>query len=248
MKIVVDTHTHTLACQHAYSTLGENVREAARKSLELICLTEHGPQLPGSPHPYFFGNIRVVPPMMEGVKILKGMEANILDENGTLDLPMQYLNRMEIILAGLHNSCFKPGSERENTKAIIRTMEKEIVDVIVHSGNPAYPLNYSDVLKAAKDTNTLIEINNSSFVHSRKGSYPNCRLIAEECLKREIKITLGSDAHMACDVGEFGVALELLKDLQFPEELVMNTDVGKLTKYLEKKGRVLFMDPRNEDK
>jgi putative hydrolase len=246
MKIVMDTHTHTLACQHAYSTLGENVAEAARKGLELICMTEHGPRLPGSPHPYFFGNIRVVPPMMDGVRILRGIEANILDVDGSIDLPMQYLNRMDIVLVGLHNSCFPKGSMKENTAAVIHAMEKDFVDVVVHIGNPAYPVAFDEVLKAAKDTNTLIEINNSSFVHSRKGSYPNCKLVAEECMKQGIHITLGSDAHMACDVGEFGVSRALLEELDFPEELVMNTQVDKLVQYLERKGRVLFLDPRKK--
>lgn len=245
LNIVLDTHTHTLACQHAYSTLTENVQEASRKGLELICITEHGPQLPGSPHPYFFGNIKVVPSEMHGVKILRGIEANILDVEGTLDLPMHYLNRMEIVLMGLHNSCFAPSSKIDNTRAVCKAMEKEYVDVLVHIGNPAYPVEYDTVLQTAKDTNTLIEINNSSFVHSRKGSYPNCRRVAEECIKRGITVTLGSDAHMACDVGEFTITMKMLEELNFPEELVMNTRVEKLIRYLDAKGRILFQNPRN---
>ncbi|MBF7096497.1 phosphatase [Alkalibacter sp. M17DMB] len=244
MKTVLDTHIHTVACNHAYSTIGENAASAKSKGLELICITEHGPKLPGGPHPYYFANIKVVPPELEGVKILKGIESNIMDTSGGLDLPPQYKNKMEIILAGLHSKCFSPGSKRENTKAVIKAMENDFVDIIVHIGNPAYELDYPDVLKAAKDTNTLIEINNSSFVHSRKGSYDNCFNVAKECMKREIMISLGSDAHIASDVGEFGVAKKILDVIEFPQELVINTSVSKLTKYLESKGRVLFVDPR----
>jgi len=123
-------------------------------------------------------------------------------------------------------------------------MEKEYVDVIVHIGNPIYEVDYQEALKAAKDTNTIIEINNSSFVHSRKGSYSNCRMVAEECMKRDMMITLGSDAHIAYDVGEFGVAKTMLEEIDFPEDLIINTHVDKLVRYLESKGKKLFLDPR----
>lgn len=239
MKIAFDSHTHTIACQHAYSTLSENAAAAAKRGLELICLTEHGPSLPGGPHPYFFGNLKVLPEKLHGVRILKGIESNIMDVDGTLDLPEQYKNKMDIILAGLHRGCLNPGSVKDNTRAVIKTLEKEYVDVLVHVGNPQYPVDYEQVVKAAKDTNTLIEINNSSFLHSRKGSPPNCKNVAEICMKHQVRITLGSDSHLDIYVGDFTAALEMLTSVDFPEELVMNTDVENLYRYLEEKGRSL---------
>jgi putative hydrolase len=244
LRTVLDTHVHTVACNHAYSTIYENAASAKQKGLELICITEHGVELPGGPHLYYFANIKVVPPEINGVKILKGIETNIMDFDGNLDIPDKYKDRMEIVLAGLHSMCLTPGSKKENTKALIKTMEKDYVDVIVHIGNPVYEVDYQDALKAAKDTNTIIEINNSSFVHSRKGSYSNCKMVAQECMKRGMMITLGSDAHIACDVGEFGVAETMLEEIGFPEEFIINTHVDKLVRYLESKGRKLFLDPR----
>ena len=47
MRFVLDTHCHTIASGHAYSTLSELVQAASKKGLELIAITEHGPSMPG---------------------------------------------------------------------------------------------------------------------------------------------------------------------------------------------------------
>lgn len=39
MKLKVDSHTHTLASAHAYSTILENAQAAAKQDLELLCIT-----------------------------------------------------------------------------------------------------------------------------------------------------------------------------------------------------------------
>ncbi|HCX65818.1 MAG TPA: phosphatase [Eubacteriaceae bacterium] len=246
MKIVLDTHTHTIACNHAYSTIEDNAKAAKDKGLELICITEHGPSMPGGPHKYFFANIKVVPPILHGVKVLKGIEANILDFNGKIDLPSKYENRMEIVLAGLHNMVLSPGSKMENTKAVIKTMENPLVDIIVHPGNPAYELEYTDIVQAAKDTNTFLELNNSSFVHSRKGSYPNCHYLAQLCMDQGVVVSLGSDAHFAADVGAFSKVDLMIEELNFPEKLIVNTSIEKLLNHLRSKGRELLKDPRDK--
>lgn len=42
MNIIADTHCHTLASTHAYSTLSEMVHAAAVKGLYAIAITDHG--------------------------------------------------------------------------------------------------------------------------------------------------------------------------------------------------------------
>ena len=244
MNIELDTHIHTVACNHAYSTITEIAQQAKEKGLKLVCITEHGPKLPGGPHEYYFANIRVVPIEIAGVKILKGIESNITSYDGAIDLPPQYEDRMEIVLAGLHDMILPPGSKKENTKAVIQTMNREIVDIMVHLGNPIYELDYDEIIKAAKDTKTFIEINNSSFLHSRKGSSSNCLLIAQKCMEHNIPISLGSDAHFATDIAVYTHALKMLNSINFPEELIVNTSVDKLLNYLRGKGKKILQDPR----
>ena len=50
MKIIADTHTHTIASTHAYSTLLENVGYAKKAGLRAIAITDHGPAMPDAPH------------------------------------------------------------------------------------------------------------------------------------------------------------------------------------------------------
>ena len=237
MNIELDTHTHTVASIHAYSTITENAAEAARKNLKLICMTDHGPLLPGGTHEYFFSNMKVLPKEIHGVRILKGIETNIKNTDGDLDIPKHLENRMEIVLVGLHEGVLPPGTKKENTTAVVNAMKKEFVDILVHPGNPVYELDYDDVFKAARDTNTFIEINNSSFLGSRKGSKDNCRMIAEKCRDYKLPISLGSDAHYSTYVGEFSVVTKLLEEIQLPEELILNTSVDKLLNYLKNKGK-----------
>lgn len=247
MKFVLDTHCHTIVSGHAYSTLTEMVEGAKQNGMELIAITEHGPALPSAPHYYYFGNLKVVPPEIQGVKILKGVEANIIDYDGNIDMPETYLKRLDIILASLHDICIEPGTVQENTSAIVGAMNNPDVDIIAHSGNPLFPVDYDKILETAKKTNTLLEINNSSFVATRKGSYKNCYYIAQKCKEMEIPIVIGSDAHYALDAGEFTKARRLLEEVDFPEELIMNTHVEKLIKYLKDKGRTPFHDIRIHD-
>ena len=124
MKYVIDTHTHTIMSGHAYTTLLENVKEASKKGIEILGVTEHGPQMPGGPHEYYFGNIKVIPRKIDGVTILRGCEANILDFQGNLDIPEWIQERLDIIIASLHEPCVNPGSREENTRALLNVNGK----------------------------------------------------------------------------------------------------------------------------
>jgi putative hydrolase len=244
MKLVIDTHVHTQECRHAYCTIDEIVREASRKNLELICLTEHGPMIPGAPDYLYFLNMRVVPPKLFGVEIIKGIEANIVDFEGNLDIHPFIEDRLEYVIAGLHTPVLKPGTIEENTQAILGAIENPLVDCIAHIGNPKYPLNYEPIYSALKENDTLIEINNSSF-YLRDGSTENCLNVVSKCKELEIPIVVSSDSHFYTDVGNFTYAKKALEIVDFPEELVLNTSAEKFKDYLLKKGKVFGKDPRN---
>lgn len=237
MKLEVDTHCHTIASGHAYSTIIENAKAAAKKGLKMIAITEHGPAMPGGPHEYFFGNIGVVPRKIDNVKILRGVEANIVDSDGNLDLDDYYLKKLDIVLAGLHPPCYSSGDASQNTRALIKAMENPYVDIIVHPGNPKFPIDIERFIRASKENNVYIEINNSSFVASRKGSYENCLLIAKKAAEYNINISLGSDAHICYDVGNLTIAKEVIEDAGISQKNVLNTSCEKVIDYLESKGR-----------
>lgn len=112
MIIEVDLHTHTVASGHAYSTLTENAQAASHKGLKLLGMTDHGPSMPGAPHLYHFVNLEILPAELFGVQILPGVEANIINYEGQLDLPEHYLARMKLVLVGLHQIAFSGRNNR----------------------------------------------------------------------------------------------------------------------------------------
>jgi putative hydrolase len=235
MRIIADMHTHTVASGHAYSTVNELAQAAARKGLLALALTDHGPAIPGGPHQYHFGAMRFIPHVIDGVRILTGVEANIIDETGLLDLDDSYLQRLDFVMAGLHEGCGMDGRGIDaNTDALIRVMEHPLVRAISHPGNPAFPLHYEAVVKAAHATGTALEINNSSFGMSRDGSAPNCRDLARLIALHGAPVIVGSDAHISQGVGEFDEAVAALIAAGVAEEQVMNSSLERLASFLNR--------------
>jgi putative hydrolase len=238
MKIVADLHVHTIASGHAYSTVEEIARAAAARGLAMVALTDHGPGIPGGPHAYHFGNLRILPSSLHGVELLGGVEANIL-EGGLLDLGEVYLRRMDIVLAGLHLQCFPPSGEAENTTALLDALQNPFVDVIVHPGNPEYPVDLERLVLAGAAAGKALEINNSSFL-VRKGSADNCRLLARLVRRHGGLVTVSSDAHVACDVGEVSRALEVVLEAGIPASSVLNLSVERVRQFLARRGKKRF--------
>ena len=206
----VDTHVHSIASGHAFSTIEEIAAAAQRLGLEGVAITDHGPALPGGPHPYHFMALRFVPRHINGVRILRGIEANILDY-GHLDADQALLDRLDIVLAGFHEGCGYSGvSAAQHTRAMLHAMEHPDVDIISHPGNPAYPVDYAAIVDQAVRTDTALEINSSSFYISRKNSAPNCVEIARLCADKGARVAIGSDAHISSGVGDFSDAVAAL--------------------------------------
>lgn len=241
MKLLLDVHNHTVSSGHAYSTVQEVALEASKKGLKYVGITDHGPKMPGGPHIFHIGNLKVIPDNIDGVEILKGVEANILNKEGEMDIPERLLKGLDIVIASLHDVCMEPSNVEEHTKALLNAMENEYVDILGHPGNPSFPIDKEKVVLAAKKTNTLVEINNSSFSKSRKGSYKNCREIALLCKKHRVPVIVNSDSHISFDVGVFDEAIKLLEDIEMPEELIINTSTDRFVEYLKSKGKDRFI-------
>ena len=233
MKITADLHTHTIASGHAYSTINELATAASLAGLQAIAVTDHGPAMPGGPHRYHFCAMRFIPKTIAGVRILRGVEANILDDKGTLDLEQALLEELDYVMAGLHENCGFCGSDiNRNTDALLAVMANPRVKCISHPGNPIFPLHYEKVVREALATGTALEINNSSLGLSRKGSGENCSNIARLCARIGAPIMIGSDAHIAQGVGVFDDALRLVSEAGIAEEQVMNASYARLLSFL----------------
>ena len=239
MKYLSDLHTHTIVSGHAYTTLLENINYCAQNNIKILGTSEHGSAMPNAPHIWYFGNLRVLPRTINNVIILKGCETNILDIEGNIDMDLEASNSLDYMIASFHENTFTPKSIEENTNAIIASIDKyEKIEILGHLGNPAYKLDYETIVKKCHDKNIMIELNNSSLLGtSRHGSNSNCKYIAELCIKYNTKMILSSDAHICFAIGNFNEGIKLFKEIDFPEELIMN-EPKKLINHLKSKGRL----------
>lgn len=235
MQMVADLHIHTVASGHAYSTVLEIARAASEKGLAMIALTDHGPSMSGGPHAYHFSNQFVIPDELFGVRILKGIEANVIDREGKLDLDENRLAKLDIVLAGLHTLCAPYGSVEENTAMMINAMKNPWVDVIVHPGNPEYKVDEDAIVLAAVEYDVALEINNSSLTVSRRGSVEPCSRIACLAAQHGAKLIIGSDCHFALNVGVFDAALRMLEQNQVPAEYILNTSLDRIRDHLNRR-------------
>lgn len=233
IKITVDTHTHTNVSAHAFSTLEENIAFAAKTGMEGIAMTNHGPELGDGAVWFHFKSARHLPKHINSVRLLTGAEADITNEDGRLDIEDKYLENLELVIASLHTPCFPPYmSEEIVTKAWLNTMDNPNVDVLGHLGDGRYKCDYEAVVKKAKETGKIIEINNHSF-KVREGSRENCREIALFCKKYSVPVVLSTDAHFSAEIGIVPDSIALMEDIEYPEELILNTSLKKLCDYLK---------------
>ncbi|WP_407208728.1 phosphatase [Citrobacter sedlakii] len=232
----VDLHMHTVASTHAYSTLSDYIAQAKRQGLKLFAITDHGPDMADAPHHWHFINMRIWPRLVDGVGILRGIEANIKNVDGEIDCTGPMLTSLDLIIAGFHEPVFAPHDEATHTQAMINTMASGVAHIISHPGNPKYPVDITAIAEAAAKNQVALEINNSSFLHSRKGSEANCRAVAAAVRDAGGWVALGSDSHTAFTMGDFGECRKILDDVGFPEERILNVTPRRLLNFLETRG------------
>ncbi len=231
LNIIADTHTHTIASTHAYSTILENAKFASEQGLKILGMTDHAPGSQDSPHLWHFNNLDSIPDELYGVRILRGAEINIIDYQGNVDLPDSTLKKLEWVIASMHGMTMPTGTVEQITSAYIAIAQNPYVDVIGHSGSVNYLYDFETAIKAFKEYHKLVEINQNTF-KNRKSSISNCVEIAKLCKKYQVPVVVNSDAHFAYQIGQVDDALALLKEIDFPQELIVNLDLQCFTEYL----------------
>jgi putative hydrolase len=220
MMVKADLHTHT-HFSDGKATIEENVLAARAIGLEKIAITDHGPGHLG------FGIKRhqlkemrdiidILNKKYDDIDILLGLEANILNEDGDIDVDEDLRGYLDILLAGYHfgsapkklirdiafhsNNWLKNKSETiyekakaANTKAFINAMRRHNIDIITHPGAKG-PLDIDAVAKVAAETNTALEISASRHAFLTTEDI----LIAKEY---DVVFTVNSDAHMTKNIG-----------------------------------------------
>ena len=134
----------------------------------------------------------------------------------------------------MHDIVIPQDTVEKNTAALVNALRNKYVDVVGHPGNPHYPVLIEEVVDAAKKYDKLIEINSHSFLH-RKGSDKTCPQFIRLCKRKDVRITVSSDAHACYNVGNFEEAARALEAEGFPEELIVSRSLGAFTEYLKER-------------
>ncbi len=251
MLLRADLHTHTIASGHAYSTVMELARAASEKNLQLIAVTDHGPSVPQGAHPWYFWNSKIIPSVLDGVRILKGCEANpALDTDNGIDLPDELLRLLDFVAVGLHPlTGFDDQDRTKNTEALLRVIENPYVDQIAHPGNEhEFPLHMDAIVAAAVRHRVILELNDHSFAptSSRSISLEREREFARAALDAGAPVAIGSDAHFAMHVGRFDAAVAAAEEIGFTADDLVNRDARTVLEFLTGKRERPRMDVGGE--
>lgn len=200
----IDFHIHSIASGHALNTVYELIDAAITKNLTHIGIVEHGPSMRGAPHEGYFWISNKLSNNLKGVEVFLGIEANILDKSGKIDLDGDLLQCQRIVMAGLHDKTpYRDSGCINNTESIINAMKNPSVKIITHPYRPEFPIYIEKIVEVAYETGTLLEINDNLF--SRKGQLDelieNYSILINLCKKYKMPVILGSDAHLAEKIG-----------------------------------------------
>ena len=231
-----DPHLHCIASGHGTTdTITDLAKQAAKKHLNMIGLTDHGPATMHSGKVSYFRNLRYAPKNRCGVDILYGVELNILDQNGTVDLSDDILETLDYAIISMHTQNVKPGSVEENTFAYVNAMRHPKVKIIGHCDDVKFPVDYEALMVAAKHYGVVFEINNSSLGPDgyRGDTRENVKTILELCRKYNHPVVLSSDSHGKKHVGDFKYALRMIKETDFPEHLILNYSSQDFRKFIQ---------------
>jgi DNA polymerase (family 10) len=140
-----------------------------------------------------------------GIKILQGCEANIL-KDGSIDIKDEALAKLDFVIAGVHSSMKM--SKEEMTERIIKAMRNKHVDIISHptgrvlNYRDEYQVDFDRILKEAKNTNTILEINASPYRLDLKD------INIKKAKDLGVKMIINTDAHHIdqMELMKYGVA------------------------------------------
>ena len=242
-ELFADYHTHTRH-SHGQDSVAAHAKMARRRGLEEIGLADHGP---ASWWPVGLRGERgwrryrdecwEVDGEYGDVRVLLGMEANVVSLDGAIDVPRPWQKDLDLLLVGLHlevwPQTWRDGKElvlnnglgkrlsarlarrarNLNTKALVECVLRHDVDIITHPGLKM-DIDTAELAQACARRDTALEINSSHQYLNEE----YIRLAAKE----GVKFAISSDAHQASDVGANEQGLALARQAGLTAEQIIN--------------------------
>lgn len=229
----VDFHSHTHFSKCGLHSILEMLTEARNRGLTALAITDHGPGLNSTTPSTFFD--RLGTDVVSGITLLKGMECNVIDDNGTIDFPNKYLPFVDIVLFGLHPNLEAEKPEDYYTSLLLKTIDKNpIIDIITHPEDIHYPVDFDVLAQYAKKRGIVLELNNSKILYSRVSADVTLAFL-KACKRNDCHIVINSDAHAIQEIGLDTSVRPLVKQAGFPEELIVNSTVETALTFLEER-------------
>ena len=236
MHFIADMHTHTVASTHAYSTVTENAAEAERKGIKLLAVTDHCVAMPDAPHEWHFLNLRALPRKLGNVFIIRGVEANLVDFDGNIDVTNEMYSCFDWIIASYHKPVCTPGTMSQHTNSYIKALENPRINCLGHTDSRNYPYDVREVCIACREYGKAMELNVSRICEIEKSSAQESlkfyRNMLNICAEEGTNIVVSSDSHFWNTIGEFDIAARLIKETKFPPELVLSLDERRMKDFI----------------
>lgn len=228
MKLRGDYHMHSKYSGDSKNELEGIVLKAIELGLEEIAITDHGPAHTGygikkEDYPELRAQIDALNQKYPEIKILLGLEANILGLDGAIDLDEEMRQYNDWVNAGYHfgsrlskdykihfinfmakfSRVFHKKAVKINTKAMTAAMRRNKIHMITHPGAKG-PVDMDEVAKVAAETGTMLEINNS---HGHL-SVAEIKI----AMQYPVVFVVNSDAHQLDRIGSVEASLQRAKE------------------------------------
>lgn len=220
-----DLHTHTDWSDGAH-VMEDMVAAAIKRELDYYAITDHSVSSTvanGLDKDRLLKQIKYVRRLDEetdGIALLAGSEVDIL-RDGSLDYPNDILAQLDIVVASVHSHFTL--SETEMTKRVLRAIENPYVMIIGHptgrllGRRQGYPINLEEVIAAAAENNTVLEINGSP---SRLDLDPEYVRKAKEA---GVLIAVNTDAHSIPESERYRYGVNVARRSGLSKDDVVNT-------------------------
>jgi putative hydrolase len=233
----IDLHLHTIASGHAQNTILEFINQAKKLRMKVIGISDHGP---GKTDVYlsasYFRTLPRIPEKINGIRVLKGVEANIINEDGQLDVDERVIKKLDYVMVNFHeNAGYEDLGKEKNTAAIVRAIKSGNVDIVTHpTSTRPYETDLEKICEAACQNDVLLEVN-LSRLHPQKikpDTIPNLKIMIAIAKKFGKKIILGSDAHNIWELGDDSRLQPIKKEIGLTDEMVINNYPEELFNFL----------------
>lgn len=229
----IDLHIHTSFSDGNY-TVDEAVKIAEMKGLKVLAITDHYSDLHYRPNRITRSQFSKYVQTLNKFTVLKGIEVEIF-QDGTVSISKKKGNELDFVIGGLHSinniKFWGDSNPIWNLKrfvetvrvALIKAMESGILDIIAHVSlfpdtirkrtQRVLPNEWiKSVVDACCDEGVAVELNCAWKV-------PDERFV-DFCVKKGVKMSIGSDAHRRLMIGKTEYAVNLIKRMKIPEDLL----------------------------